>query len=231
LSIDLEIVKTNIMSIESKESWGTPIILVQQDFPLNGYELIGGPADDQQRAELHRDVLRLARKITAIESPSLIPPSEAADRWIKRVMTLDGGKIELRDLMRKSRDFSRGFALHLTEHGKRNLALEFEKVAGEFENLLIQLDGGKLLAKTPRTKTQPKSRLRDQSIEVIRKRVKELRSLGHSHQEICREMGESPRPPHVAWRQLTWPNAYRAHRPAVAKWISDACSDLPSVTN
>jgi len=60
------------------------------------------------------------------------------------------------------------------------------------------------------------------ALQRLKSKVCKLLDEGCSHKEICDRLDKDERPPHVGWRHLTWPNAYRKHRAAVAKWISDA---------
>ena len=67
------------------------------------------------------------------------------------------------------------------------------------------------------------SRRRDPGLQSLKVRVRELREEGLSHEQICSRLGDTARPPHAAWRHLTWIVAYKRHTSAVTKWISDAC--------
>jgi uncharacterized protein with von Willebrand factor type A (vWA) domain len=66
-------------------------------------------------------------------------------------------------------------------------------------------------------------RRKDDELENIRQLVRQMRAERASHREICERLNNSPRPPHAAWRNLPWPQAYRKHTSSVAKWISDCC--------
>jgi hypothetical protein len=62
----------------------------------------------------------------------------------------------------------------------------------------------------------------DAGLQNLKARVRQLRDEGLTHQAICDRLGNSPRPPRAAWRELAWPIAFRRHPAAVAKWLSDA---------
>lgn len=131
-----EVQTVEVDGIPSGEAFGSPILLSQHDLPLNTHTLTGGPENEQLRSNMHRDLLRLTRRISAIESPGLIPPAEASSRWIQRVTGLSQGEIGLQELLNLSRDFSQGHSLHLLESGKRSLSLEFANFARDFDSLL-----------------------------------------------------------------------------------------------
>lgn len=62
-----------------------------------------------------------------------------------------------------------------------------------------------------------------EQLKAIQELVRAMVSEGTTrHQEICRRLGDHPRPPRAGWRDLPWPRAYREHRGAVARWLSDA---------
>jgi hypothetical protein len=69
-----------------------------------------------------------------------------------------------------------------------------------------------------------RKRRTDQGLQQLKVRVRKLRAEHLSYQEICRRLGDTPRPPRATWRDLTWPQAYRHHTSAVTKWLSEACS-------
>jgi len=71
--------------------------------------------------------------------------------------------------------------------------------------------------------SQPRKRNTDQGLQLLRVRIQKLRAEGLSHLDICRTLGDAPRPPRATWRDLTWPAAYRQYPAAVTKWLSDAC--------
>lgn len=81
-----------------------------------------------------------------------------------------------------------------------------------------------------RSDRRNRARRKDIGTQQIREKVRQLRAEELDFQTICSRLGDSARPPRASWRHLTWPNAYRQHR-AVIKWLSEACRDLPSVTN
>lgn len=74
-----------------------------------------------------------------------------------------------------------------------------------------------------RRKTNP-------AIQQLKAKVRQLRAEGLSHEEICKRLGSDPRPPHAAWRHYPWPVARVKHPRAVTKWLSEACTNLRSVT-
>jgi len=59
-------------------------------------------------------------------------------------------------------------------------------------------------------------------LHLIKREIQRLREAKFTQQEICRQLGKSPRPPNASWRDLEWPEAYRSpkHRGAVKSWIS-----------
>jgi hypothetical protein len=52
--------------------------------------------------------------------------------------------------------------------------------------------------------------------------IRQLMDEGLSHRQICRRLADSPRPPHAAWRDLPWPEAFKRHPNSVRAWISKA---------
>ena len=60
----------------------------------------------------------------------------------------------------------------------------------------------------------------DDGMEQTKFLIRELRAEGLSHLEICRRLGSRPRPPHAAWRDLTWPDAFMKYPNPVRAWIS-----------
>jgi hypothetical protein len=75
-----------------------------------------------------------------------------------------------------------------------------------------------------------RQRMKDRALETLRKRVRGLRSEGLTYKVICDRLGDIARPGGARWRDLTWPVAYKQFTPAVTKWLSQACVDLPSHT-
>ncbi len=65
---------------------------------------------------------------------------------------------------------------------------------------------------------------RDLELAGIVKLVREMRADNLSHEQICKRLGNHPRPPSATWRDLTWPVAYLKHTSSVKKWISKACA-------
>lgn len=80
------------------------------------------------------------------------------------------------------------------------------------------------------TPGQRRTRKTDPAVRLIKKQVRELREAGLGYKAICDRLGSGDRPPRATWRELPWPVAYKRHTSAVTKWLSEACSDLPSVT-
>jgi hypothetical protein len=68
----------------------------------------------------------------------------------------------------------------------------------------------------------------DPVVARIKKKVRELRAAHLDYSSICERLGSSERPPRAKWRDLSWPVAYRKHKSAVTKWLSEACSDNQS---
>ncbi len=64
-------------------------------------------------------------------------------------------------------------------------------------------------------------RPRDPILEV-KDTIRQLRAAGHSQQEICNRLSDTPRPKNAAWKDLTWPAAFKdkTFRGAVKSWIS-----------
>jgi hypothetical protein len=75
-------------------------------------------------------------------------------------------------------------------------------------------------APAPRNITRSPLREKNYQLENTRELVRQMRAEGNRHQEICNRLGNHPRPPHAAWRDLPWPQAFRKHHRAVAKWLS-----------
>jgi len=76
----------------------------------------------------------------------------------------------------------------------------------------------------PRSSTRspsgPYFRKKNDQLENTRELVKQMRAEGDSQIDMCRQLGNHPRPPHAAWRALPWPQAYRQYQAAVKKWLS-----------
>jgi hypothetical protein len=76
---------------------------------------------------------------------------------------------------------------------------------------------------------QPQSRRRhsrkDPAVQHIKQKVRKLRAEGVDYKSICDRLGETERPPRAAWRGFAWPVAYKKHRSAVTKWLSEACNE------
>jgi hypothetical protein len=69
---------------------------------------------------------------------------------------------------------------------------------------------------------RPRVRRKDDQLETTRQLVKQMRQEGYSHKEMCKRLGDHPRPIHAAWRNLTWPVAFLQHNSSVKKWLSAA---------
>lgn len=99
------------------------------------------------------------------------------------------------------------------------------KVSNETSTPKRETQGeGKLSNRAPAPKNKVRKRKCDPVVQRIKQQVRELRAAGLSHQEICKRLGSADRPPHAAWKNLTWPQAYLQHPAAVRKWLSEACS-------
>ena len=88
--------------------------------------------------------------------------------------------------------------------------------------------GAKLTNETPkRPRTKPAARSKDDNFEEIKALVLSLHDEGLSHRDICKRLGDSPRPPRSTWRTLPWPEAYRSQKfgGAVKKWLSKTISE------
>jgi len=59
-----------------------------------------------------------------------------------------------------------------------------------------------------------------EDFERVKKIIREMKQSRSSCQEICARLGTDKRPPHAAWRDLSWPEAFRTHQRAVKTWIS-----------
>jgi len=59
-------------------------------------------------------------------------------------------------------------------------------------------------------------------LAAVRTQIREMKRGQCSQLEICRRLGELPRPLNAAWKTLSWEAAYLdpKHRPAVKSWIS-----------
>ena len=73
--------------------------------------------------------------------------------------------------------------------------------------------------KTTRGGKQMRSNAR---IERVKLEIRQLHEVGSTQKQICERLGNSPRPENAAWRELTWPDAFRnlSYRAAVKSWIS-----------
>lgn len=56
----------------------------------------------------------------------------------------------------------------------------------------------------------------------VKEQIREMRGSNLTHRQICARLKNQPRPPHAAWRDLSWPEALKKHPGAVKKWISCA---------
>jgi hypothetical protein len=65
---------------------------------------------------------------------------------------------------------------------------------------------------------------RDPVVTRIKKKVRALHAAGFGYESICERPGSFDRPTRAGWRDLPWNIAYKKHRPAVTKWLSEACS-------
>lgn len=74
----------------------------------------------------------------------------------------------------------------------------------------------------PKTIERPRVRRKDEQLEATRQLVKQMKAEGSTHQEICKRLGDHPRPIHAVWRNLPWPVAYLQHTSSVKKWLSAA---------
>jgi hypothetical protein len=91
----------------------------------------------------------------------------------------------------------------------------FDELIGE----LTQVPAGTRI-RTRHGKTNP-------VVQRIKKRTLELRKAGLDYSSICDRLASTERPPRAAWRDFSWPVAYKRHTSAVTKWLSEACADLP----
>jgi hypothetical protein len=73
-----------------------------------------------------------------------------------------------------------------------------------------------------RRTVRPRVRRKDNQLEATLQLVKQMRKEGCTHQEICKRLGDHPRPIHAAWKDLSWPIAYLQHTSSVKKWLSTA---------
>jgi hypothetical protein len=60
------------------------------------------------------------------------------------------------------------------------------------------------------------------AIESVKKKVRAFRAAKIGQQEICKRLGDSPRPPNAAWKDHTWLAAFMnpSSRNAVKSWLS-----------
>ena len=82
------------------------------------------------------------------------------------------------------------------------------------------------LSESPKV-AKPVRRKKNRKLVELRRFVKQMLDKEETHSDICKQLGDSPRPPRVEWRHLSWPTAYRdqRHGPAVRKWISSTRTD------
>jgi hypothetical protein len=60
----------------------------------------------------------------------------------------------------------------------------------------------------------------DSRMQDVKSRILEMLAANYTHEEICRELGSSPRPHGATWRPLPWPEAFRKDPVSVKVWIS-----------
>ena len=67
-----------------------------------------------------------------------------------------------------------------------------------------------------------KQRRYNAAIEGVKKEIRESREAGLTHLEICERLANKPRPANAAWKELSWPQAFRnpKYRSAVKSWIA-----------
>lgn len=65
------------------------------------------------------------------------------------------------------------------------------------------------------------SRIRP-SIERVKQEIRQLKEARCGQEEICKRLGDKPRPRNAAWKALTWYSAFRdpAYKNSVKSWIS-----------
>lgn len=68
-------------------------------------------------------------------------------------------------------------------------------------------------------------RQKNHVLETTRPLLRQMRKEKYSQQDMCRRLGNSPRPVHAEWRDLPWPDAYKnkKYTNSVKKWLSNAC--------
>jgi len=79
---------------------------------------------------------------------------------------------------------------------------------------------------TPQTKPSQQRRKpikKDYPLLEVKILARQLKGEGSSHRDVCKRLGDQPRPGGAAWSQYSWPEAYRLHREAVDKWLSHHC--------
>jgi len=59
-------------------------------------------------------------------------------------------------------------------------------------------------------------------LEKVKEEIRELHKAGFSQKKICDRLGKKPRPAHAAWKELSWPEAFKhpEFHPSVKSWIS-----------
>jgi hypothetical protein len=68
---------------------------------------------------------------------------------------------------------------------------------------------------------KPRRRAVDEDIEAVRARVRQMRKENMSAFEMCKSLGDDPRPQGAAWANLPWPEAWKSvHRDSVKVWLS-----------
>jgi hypothetical protein len=60
-------------------------------------------------------------------------------------------------------------------------------------------------------------RKKNDQLEATRLLVMQMAKEGYSQLDMCKQLGDHARPPHAAWRVLTWPQAYLKYQTAVKK--------------
>jgi hypothetical protein len=94
---------------------------------------------------------------------------------------------------------------------------------------LIKEHGAQEAATTEQSKLQQRIVSRratsDATTESIRRTARQMIAEGASHHDVCKRLGNTPRPARTTWKHLPWDKAYKDERfrGAVCKWLSKNC--------